>query len=89
MELQDARLSTADRVTRAGLGFGLIGLAYFSAGPLGLVALLPIIAIVPIMSAVLGYCAVEGIVRAAWRRNTGGHVGTKNAPRLNVTRHAH
>lgn len=89
MKLHDARLSTIDRVTRGVLGFTLIGLAYFSAGPLGLYALLPIIAIVPILSAVLGYCPVEGMVRAVWRKNSGGRRDTTNSAPLNLTRHAH
>lgn len=89
MRLQDAQLSTVDRVTRGVLGFALIGLAYFSTGTLGLYALLPIIAIVPIMSAVLGYCPVEGAVRAAWRGRSGVAYPRDSLSNVNLTRHAH
>lgn len=89
MKLQDAKLSTADRVTRGALGFVLIGLAYFSTGPLGLYALLPIIAIVPLMSAVLGYCPIQGGFREVWRERS--HVAVNRAPvgNANLPRHAH
>ena len=67
MNFQDTKLSTVDRVSRTALGFALIGLAYFGSGPLGWLALLPIIAIVPLMTATLGVCPVEGAFRAATR----------------------
>lgn len=69
MNLQDATLSTTDRVSRGALGFVLIGIAYFSAGPLGWISLLPLVAIFPLMTAAVGVCPVEGALRSAWRKS--------------------
>lgn len=69
MKLEDAKLSNVDRMSRTVLGFALIGLAYFATGPLGLLSLLPILAIAPLMTAAVGYCPVEGALRAVWRQS--------------------
>lgn len=52
-------LSTVDRASRMALGFALIGVAYLSSGALGALALLPIVAIIPMMTATWGYCPLE------------------------------
>ncbi len=67
MKLQDTVLSNIDRISRGALGFALIAVAYFTSGFLGWLAVLPILAIVPLMTATLGICPVEGALRNAFR----------------------
>lgn len=69
MKLQDTYLSNIDRISRTALGFAMIGLAYFGTGYLGWLAVLPIIAIVPLMTATLGICPVEGYLRSTLRHD--------------------
>jgi hypothetical protein len=66
METKFNNLSPLDRASRTVLGFALIGIAYFGTGFLGYLALLPIVAIVPLMTAALGYCPVENTIARAW-----------------------
>lgn len=61
-------LSTADRVTRMVFGYALIAAAGVHVGFLGSLALLPLIAIYPMMTAAVGYCPIEGAVKKMWSR---------------------
>jgi hypothetical protein len=56
-------LSAFDRLSRLALGYALIGIAYFHGGFLGLLALLPLVAIYPMMTAAVGFCPVEGTIK--------------------------
>lgn len=63
-------LSKIDRASRMVLGFVLIGVATLSSGALGALALLPIIAIIPMMTATWGYCPVESaLAKSSAARN--------------------
>jgi hypothetical protein len=74
-------LSTADRVTRMVFGYALIAAVGAHVGSLGYLALLPLLAIYPMVTASVGFCPIEGAVKRMWSRaaqqNTGhvGHLG--------------
>lgn len=59
-------LSAIDRVSRLFFGYALIGVAYFHEGSLGLLSLLPLIAIYPMTTAVIGYCPIEAAIKKFW-----------------------
>jgi hypothetical protein len=59
-------LSNIDRLSRMLLGYALIGVAYFHGGFLGLISLLPLVAIYPMMTAAVGLCPIEGAFKKAW-----------------------
>jgi len=59
-------LSTVDRVSRLIFGYVLIGVAYFHEGTLGLLSLLPLIAIYPMTTAAIGFCPVEAAIKKFW-----------------------
>ena len=63
MDTKALNLSRTDRINRAAAGGALIALTLLSGGTLGYLALLPIAAIVPLMTAVLGYCPLYALAR--------------------------
>ena len=73
-------LSTFDRVSRMLLGYVLIGVAYSHQGFLGLLALLPLIAIYPMMTASIGFCPIEGAIQKFWS-------GVKAQPKVAAVQH--
>jgi len=57
--VEAGKLSTLSRITRTALGAALLGFTMTYDGVLGVFAALPLIAIYPILTAVLGYGLVE------------------------------
>jgi hypothetical protein len=58
-DVEAGKLSTTSRITRIALGAALLGFTMTHDGVLGVFAVLPLLAIYPILSGVLGYGLVE------------------------------
>jgi hypothetical protein len=72
MKTRQSQLNVTNRITRSVIGAGLIGITMAASGPLGYLALLPLIAIYPLTTAMLGEDPVDGLV-TRWLGGYGDH----------------
>ena len=65
MGTYQSQLNVKSRITRIVVGAGLIGITMAASGTLGYLALLPLLAIYPLMTGILGEDPIDGVV-ANW-----------------------
>jgi len=68
MEKYTSQISYTNRVNRVVIGAGLIAITMFSSGPLGYLALLPLLAIYPLATGMIGEDPIDGVI-TRWFEN--------------------
>ena len=72
MNTHQAQLNISNRIARIAIGAGLIGIVMATSGPLGYLALLPLLAVYPLLTGMLGEDPIDGIV-TNWFGGYAGH----------------
>ena len=62
MDTRQSQLNIVNRITRILVGTGLIGFTMAASGPLGYLTLLPLLAVYPLMTGLVGEDPIDGVV---------------------------
>jgi hypothetical protein len=72
MNTYASKLNTTSRISRILIGSGMIGIIMAASGPLGYLTLLPLLAIYPLMTGLLGEDPINGLL-GRWQGGYNGH----------------
>lgn len=72
MDIRQSQLNTINRITRILVGVSFIGFTMATSGPLGYLALLPLLAVYPLITGMVGEDPIDGIA-TNWMGGYQGH----------------